>query len=175
MSPEDAALWALMTDDVKPMPGRKKPVTESVPGPKRQAKKTPGKRTREPDNTNQSVYKRQEPKGRGLDRRTDERLRRGQMEIEARLDLHGLGRVRAEEALKAFIRRSYSQGKRCVLVITGKGRSVSNAQGEGVLRRAVPGWLQEGWAQDMVLKTHPAKARDGGAGAFYVLLARQRD
>jgi DNA-nicking Smr family endonuclease len=57
----------------------------------------------------------------GLDRRTATRLRRGQLSIEARLDLHGMILVEAETALGRFLKFAHGRGMRCVLVITGKG------------------------------------------------------
>lgn len=102
----------------------------------------------------------------GLDRRTAERLRRGKMPIEARLDLHGHNRISAYEALGRFILGAYGAGQRCVLVITGKSG--------GVLKSRVPEWLEEPGLRPIVLKTAPARPEHGGEGALYVLLRRQR-
>ena len=57
----------------------------------------------------------------GIDRRTQLRLERGQVPIEARVDLHGMSRERAHAGLNAFLARQATLGRRCVLVITGKG------------------------------------------------------
>ncbi|MHA1571809.1 MAG: Smr/MutS family protein, partial [Alphaproteobacteria bacterium] len=57
----------------------------------------------------------------GTDRRTAERLRRGRMAVEARLDLHGRTQDQAHRELLSFIRRTAAAGMRCVLVVTGKG------------------------------------------------------
>lgn len=118
----------------------------------------------------------------GLDRRLQLRLKRGQLPIEARLDLHGLGREKARAMLNGFIARQGALGRRCVLVITGKGRPdwQRPAWGEdtpeaGVIRRALPEWLRDSPNKDRVLAFAPAQPRDGGAGAWYVLLRRQRD
>src|ERR1700691_773524 len=73
----------------------------------------------------------------GLDRRSAQRPQRGQAPIEARLDLHGMTQDEAHRALNRFIARAHDDGRRAVLVITGKGAR----EGEGVLRRAVPRWL----------------------------------
>ena len=71
----------------------------------------------------------------GLDRRTGQRFKRGQLPVEARLDLHGLTQVEAHRALDGFLSRQYTAGKRCVIVVTGKG---VGKDGGGVLRVAVP-------------------------------------
>jgi DNA-nicking Smr family endonuclease len=109
--------------------------------------------------------------GAGLDRSTDKKLKRGQMEIEARLDLHGHNRDAAYELLRNFIAREAERGSRCVLVITGKGRGDS----PGILRAAVPQWLGEAPLRDHVLRFYTAQPQHGGGGALYVLLRRRRD
>jgi DNA-nicking Smr family endonuclease len=109
--------------------------------------------------------------GAGLDRSTDKKLKRGQMEIEARLDLHGHNRDAAYELLRQFVIREAERGSRCVLVITGKGRG----DAPGVLRAAVPQWLREMPLRDHVLRFYTAQPQHGGGGALYVLLRRRRD
>jgi DNA-nicking Smr family endonuclease len=106
----------------------------------------------------------------GLDRRSAEKLRRGELRLEGRLDLHGMTQDEAHYALTGFLVRAQEAGKRCVLVITGKG----SAERGGVLRAAVPRWLGEAPHRGRVLATAPAQPRDGGAGALYVLLRRRR-
>jgi len=105
----------------------------------------------------------------GLDKRTAERLRRGQIAIEARIDLHGHSQAEAHRALTAFIIGAAEAGRRCVLVITGKG-----AAGAGVIRTAVPAWLNGAELRPKILAFRPAQPRDGGTGALYVLLKRKR-
>ncbi len=116
----------------------------------------------------------------GLDKRTAERLDKGRLPIEARLDLHGMMQNAAHGALIFFIQQAWASGKRCVLVITGKGgRSHTSSMSEryeesGVLRRSVPRWLNEAGLRDKVLKFSYAQPRDGGEGALYILLRRRR-
>jgi DNA-nicking Smr family endonuclease len=106
----------------------------------------------------------------GLDGSTQKRLFRGDVTIDARLDLHGFNVVQAQCKLTQFLGQARLSGNRCLLVITGKG-----ARGEGVLRSSVPEWLKSPPLSDLVLAIAQAKLRDGGAGALYVLLRRQRD
>ncbi len=102
----------------------------------------------------------------GMDRRQADRFKRGKMAIEGRLDLHGMTRQGAHGALRRFLLGAAAADKRCVLVITGKGR--------GVLREEVPRWLNEPGLRDTVLSFAYARPADGGEGALYVLLKRRR-
>jgi len=105
----------------------------------------------------------------GYDKANAERLKRGKHPVEARLDLHGMTQDQAHRALASFIRGARVAGKRCVLVITGRGRL-----GGGVLRAAVPRWLDEPEFRPHLLAIATAQPRDGGAGALYVMLRRTR-
>lgn len=107
----------------------------------------------------------------GLDTRTMDRLRRGRIRPEARLDLHGMTRNEAHAALTDFMARAAGAGRRCIIVITGKGRV---SEGGGVLRNAVPGWLNAPAIRPVILGFAEAQPKDGGAGALYVLLRRAR-
>ena len=107
----------------------------------------------------------------GLDKRSAERLKRGRLAVEATVDLHGLTQAEAHDRLDAFLEESVRQGRRCVLVITGKGMW---REGAGVLRQLVPRWLNERPNRARVLAFDHAQQRDGGAGALYVLLKRRR-
>ena len=107
----------------------------------------------------------------GIDRANAERLKRGVHPIEARLDLHGKTQAEAHQALVTFIHTSHEAGRRCVLVITGRGLGPS---GPGVLKSAVPRWLEEVGMRRKILAIAPAQPQDGGAGALYLLLRRRR-
>ena len=107
----------------------------------------------------------------GVDGATVERLKRGQVMVEGRIDLHGMDQRAAFASLMGFIETSSRAGRRAVLVITGKG---ALGDGGGVLRRNVPGWLAASPLADRILTVQQAHARHGGDGAFYVLLRRKR-
>jgi DNA-nicking Smr family endonuclease len=104
------------------------------------------------------------------DRSGEKKVRRGQSEVHAILDLHGHTQVSATRELSAFLQRERSRGARCVLVITGKGRG-----GEGVLRRRFVEWLETPSTRHSVSGYAPAHPRHGGEGAFYLFLRRQKD
>jgi len=113
----------------------------------------------------------------GLDKRTDEKVRRGRLPIDARIDLHGLTQDEAHAALAGFIRRCHGNGHRLVLVITGKGGAWKGdgPRGDGVLKSTVPRWLNEAALRPLILAVHPAQPQHGGGGALYVFLKRVRD
>lgn len=117
----------------------------------------------------------------GLDKRKAQRLRRGQLAVEAELDLHRHTVAEAHRALTRFLADAQAGGKRCVLVITGKGDDGEarhrpwNETPSGVLRREVPRWLSEPGSRARVVAWHPARPQHGGVGALYVLLRRRRD
>jgi DNA-nicking Smr family endonuclease len=104
-----------------------------------------------------------------LDKRTAERFKRGEMAIEAKIDLHGMTQGQAHDRLQDFVAKAAAAGQRCVLVVTGKG-----AGGWGVLRESVPRWLNEPALRRHLLAFSSAKPRHGGAGALYLLLKRRR-
>jgi DNA-nicking Smr family endonuclease len=103
----------------------------------------------------------------GLDRRTEINLRRGKVGIEARIDLHGMTQEQAHRALGDFLADQQAAGRRSVLVITGKG-----AGGTGILREAVPQWLNQDANRKRIRAFSHAQPKDGGEGALYVLLKR---
>jgi DNA-nicking Smr family endonuclease len=93
------------------------------------------------------------------------RLRRGQWAIQQQIDLHGLTRDEAREALAGFIRRTHRHGQRCVRVVHGKGHGSPGRQ--PVLKAKVQRWLAQ--CQEVIAFTQ-ASGPQGGAGALIVLL-----
>jgi DNA-nicking Smr family endonuclease len=109
----------------------------------------------------------------GIDKRSALRLKRGQYPIEERLDLHGLIQAEAHQALNDFVAEAAHSGRRCVLVITGKGRRGRSGAPEGILQRMVPHWLNQPLLRRLILGAALAQPRHGGAGALYLLLRRR--
>ncbi len=113
-----------------------------------------------------------------MDKRRFQRMLRGKLVPEARIDLHGMTLAQAHGALNSFILRAQQQGLRLVLVITGKGRNTDNdgpiPRRPGALKQDVPRWLRMAPLAPAVLEIREAHARHGGAGAYYVYLRRNR-
>jgi DNA-nicking Smr family endonuclease len=155
-----ATLWQRATRDVEPLvprtqPAPQPPLPRQSPAPRPEPARTAPSQPIALD------------RFAGIDRANAERLKRGRHKIEARLDLHGMTQDEAYRALLGFIRIARATGKRCVLVITGRGRI-----GGGVLKAAVPRWLDEPALRPHLLAIATAQPRDGGAGALYVMLRR---
>lgn len=111
-----------------------------------------------------------------LARREKQRLARGTVAIEARIDLHGRTQSEAHAALLSFLRRAQADGARFVLVITGKGARAGDDWSErGVLKRQVPQWLRLPEFRSYVVGFEDAHIGHGGEGALYVRLRRARD
>jgi DNA-nicking Smr family endonuclease len=108
----------------------------------------------------------------GLDPRLVTRLRRGEFAVQAHLDLHGMIQPAAKDALSAFVLDSTRKGLRTILVIHGRGRR--SPGGHPILKHAATEWLSQTSISGYVLAFATARPQDGGAGATYVLLRRDR-
>lgn len=121
----------------------------------------------------------------GIDGNTADRLRRGVIAPQARLDLHGLTERDAHRALITFVRGARSRKLRLVLIVTGKGVSRSSGTEDapfdlgldmrmrGVLRMMTPRWLREPGIAELIADVREAHRRHGGSGALYVYLRKQ--
>ena len=181
LTPEDRDLWRHVTSDTRPLkkrePPPRRPADADAPGkpPPPGPGKTPpaaavtpvAKPVRRPAPAPELEH----GTVAGVDRRTAERLKRGQMAIEATLDLHGHTQAVAERELSAFLAEAQRTGCRCVLVITGKG---ATKEAGGVLRAQVPRWLNQPHNRARILAFAHAQPKHGGHGALYVLLRKSR-
>ena len=101
----------------------------------------------------------------GLPRNVLRDLRRGRWTIQRHIDLHGLNRHEAHEAVIVFLAAAQSDGKRCLRIVHGRGHGSPDRQ--GILRQLVKSWLSR--RKDVLAFCH-APPRDGGDGALWVLL-----
>jgi DNA-nicking Smr family endonuclease len=108
----------------------------------------------------------------GLDSRLIRKLKAGQYSPEAHLDLHGLTVEEAHVNLILFVKKSYLSGKRCLLVIPGRGKN--SPEGKGVLREQLHAWLTRNPLKRVVLAFTTAQPQHGGAGALYILLRKYK-
>lgn len=166
LTAEEAELWHKVARTVEPL----EPSRAVAPAP---ADEAPPAEPSAADGASSGVRDGDAASARGrpvaetLDRRITRRLRRGRLPIEAEFDLHGHTQASAHDALLHFLSRARSDGRRHVLVVTGRG-----ARGGGILKRSVPRWLEEPAFHRHVVGFHEAGPRHGGAGALYVVLRR---
>ena len=106
----------------------------------------------------------------GVNAQLLKQLQSGDIPPRRHLDLHGKIKSEAFKLLKSFIRESRHEGEYCVLVITGKGHH--SPDGQSIIQEALPLWLTRSPVDNHVLAFSPAQPRDGGGGAFYVLLKK---
>ncbi|MBC7906985.1 MAG: Smr/MutS family protein [Rhodospirillaceae bacterium] len=176
ISPDEARIWRAIASSVTPLPGHELPDLEPEPEEFFSPEPPVNPPVAAVQLPKAAVPLRRELPGLahgatpGLDKRSAERMKKGEMEIDARLDLHGMTQDSAHAQLLAFIGRAYDSGRRCVLVITGKG----NREGTGVLRANTPRWLNQSPCRERILGFSFAKPQHGGEGALYVLIKRRR-
>ena len=194
---DDARLWENVTRSIKPL-ARKGRLPEvaapAPPAPEKQPAKAPPEAKENPAAARERVdisglrigaregrpATRAAPRSAGLDygdapgvdKRTATRFRRGLMLIDATLDLHGHTQASGRAALAGFLRAHRAAGRRCVLVVTGKG--LKDDWSVGALRQALPGWLNAPDLRRLILAYCHAQPHHGGSGAVYILLRRER-
>jgi DNA-nicking Smr family endonuclease len=171
LSDEEISLWLTVTKSVTPrkeaiLPTPSKPPAPPVPdGAPPPALSAPPVAPQPPRGT-------QLPRLAPIERKLKQRLSRGQVEVDAAIDLHGLTQQEAYSALHRFLHRAQAGGAKLVLVVTGKGSS-DEYGGIGVLRRSVPHWLRASDWRSLIVGFEEASRPHGGAGALYVRLRRR--
>lgn len=113
-----------------------------------------------------------------MDRKSFTKMKRGKLGPEGKIDLHGMTVDQAHPALTRFLLRAQADGKRLVLVITGKGKAKPDTGPipvrHGVLKHQVPQWLKLAPLSQIVLQVSEAHISHGGTGAYYIYLRRNR-
>ena len=98
-----------------------------------------------------------------------------------KLDLHGFSLVQANKLVKSFIIESFNDGCKKILIITGKGsRSTSYnnpylSKKLSVLKNSIPEYIKNN--KDLnckIIKISNAAMKDGGEGAIYVFLKKNK-
>jgi DNA-nicking Smr family endonuclease len=185
LTAEDRALWSKVVENATPMHKRRPPAPLQAPAPDKPTRihdaRRPlpefrvGEKAPIPAGSGRALAA-HGPASPRMDARAFTRMKRGKLAPEARIDLHGMTAAAAHSALAAFILRAAAEGRRLVLVITGKGREADGPIPEqrGILRRQVPHWLETPPLSQVVLQVESAHRRHGGSGAYYVYLRRRQ-
>lgn len=196
LSPDEEKLWAQVTRGVDPLTGRARnqalpdkqiksaePLQNHArPGAGGGAKKPLNpKPVHQPPPSLPPVRTTPSESLSNLERKDKQRVRRGTIEVDAKIDLHGMRQVEAHQALIHRVTEARLRGHRVLLVVTGKGlgkdlpRDGSTPfwmRGGGVLRQQVPLWLSEEPLRSLIFSVQQAHQRHGGSGALYVFLKR---
>lgn len=165
LSLAESELWTMVTADVRPF--RARPIAPApADGPARPPRAAaPAPR----QNENRPSPPRGSMPLSDLDHRMRAKIKRGRLDVDAKLDLHGLRQAEAQRTLIAFLRRAQADGAKIAIVVTGKG---SSREEGGVLRRLAPLWLEAPNLRDVVLGFGEAARQHGGEGALYVRIRR---
>ncbi len=207
LSQEEQVLWRQMTEDVvhlKKQPDTLKPALSPLPTQTLDEEDEMGLIVRKqdpaymdhfseiyPDSATGQIGSLYQAGLEDMDRRQQERFRKGKLTLEGRLDLHGLTQKNALRSLMIFIPEHRSLGHRCVLVITGKGAPVlkmstqrypyhdseemqETGRSRGILRDMVPVWLSSSSLKPHILAFCRAQPQDGGSGALYIMLKKNK-
>lgn len=163
LTSEEKRLWRRVAEGVnarKPLPPEPEPEVAPAPVAKkaRAAPRPVSSIPRKPTPAKQVPL---------ADRGGEKRVRRGRLDIDSSLDLHGHTLSTAQNAVSRFLMLAHARGDRTVIVVTGVGRG-----GEGVLKRALPDWLAARELRTLIAGYAQAHRSHGGVGAFYVFLKR---
>lgn len=188
LMPDERELWQRVAEQSVPMhPDRAQPIKQAV----ERLNKQPPKHRVQHFNVGQTARK-SAPQNNLTPHITDHlmnshvqmdskaygKMKRGKLAVEGKIDLHGMTLAQAHPALIGFILSAHGQGKRLVLVVTGKGKPDTGTgpipERRGILRQQTPHWLLSPPLGTIVMQVTPAHLKHGGVGAYYVYLRRNR-
>ena len=106
-----------------------------------------------------------------INKRMKLKLERGLIRPETKIDLHGKTLSEAKKSLSYFIKSSINNNIRCILVITGKKKTLNGSR--GLIRENLPLWLRENELFNYILFHCYAIKKDGDDGARYILLRKK--
>lgn len=113
-----------------------------------------------------------------IDKNTLKKIRKGKINVSASLDLHGFTIEQSKEKVITFIKKNFNLCNRLVLIITGKGKSLSVSEGwksDGKLKKNVPVWLSSTYLAKYILWFGTATPEKGGGGALFVYLKKIKE
>lgn len=184
--PHDFHLWTSVAATVEPL--RRKgllklgtgtlPLPEPDPAPLVKAPPKPLKQGKPFLPSYQAPMPGRPAPEKAVDPAIHKKVRRGRIEIDGTIDLHGMTQAEARDTLRRYIGARSARGDRTILVITGKGAKSDNdyiaAMTErGILRTMLPIWLSEPGLAHLISGWSLAARGHGGEGAYYVRLRRQ--
>ncbi|MBS0236412.1 MAG: Smr/MutS family protein [Proteobacteria bacterium] len=174
---DDDTHWVELVGGVKPLKDKPKVQVEASDAPRIKRQRPPKVKVNERLPLRETPLHNKSPEllcggHEGIDRNLRKKMDEGQLPIEARLDLHSLSIEQAYTQVCAFIHSSYARGFRLVLIVTGKGKG--SIVGHQTIHQMFSIWLNANEMRNKIVRFCPANPKDGGEGAFYVLLRRKR-
>lgn len=168
LSPEDIEIWGKATKDVTNLDRSNQIPPKTSPIKTHQKPKlTSGKISLEISEPRIPVH---HPSSFQMDGNLRKKFEAGELEIDGKIDLHGLTLAEAHHQFTRFMIRHIKNNARFLLVITGKG----GQGGIGVIRQNLPLWCDDNSIKHHILSFKPAKPKHGGEGACYIFLRKQK-
>ncbi len=174
LTKEDKKIWRLITKKIMPLDAARAIVPDDLQDfsdmmDETEAPKVHVKSQNQvPVRPIQTSIKKTKTEAQDVDTRTLMRLKKGQLNIDYTLDLHGHNLSDARVVLLSTLKNLHGTGGRCLLLIHGKG----SITGVAKIKKTFPQWLDE--VPSIVLSHAIAKPQHGGLGASYILLRRKR-
>ena len=113
-----------------------------------------------------------------IDKNLIKKLRRSQIKVDAKIDLHGMKYTESRMKVLSFINTCYLKRRRLLLIITGKGKrfNVNDGwKGQGILKSSLPSWLSNVEFEKKILWFCEAPSNHGGEGAYVVYLRKFKE
>ena len=97
------------------------------------------------------------------------------------IDLHGYTLDEANKSIEDFINKAFSENINKLIIVTGKGLHSENEKDPyvskdlGILKYSVPEFINNNASlMKMINEITDAKIEDGGGGAFYIFLKKNK-
>ncbi len=176
LSPEEQALWAKVTETIRPL--SREPMKRELPRPESPASapRPPPPIAAKPKGPHPRVPApppRPRPAiGNTLDGSWDRTLRSGAVQPDRIVDLHGHDLERAWQAIDRALEQALVNRERVLLLVTGHARPGDPPVRRGRIRAAVNDWLAASRHRERIAAVRGAHRRHGGGGSLYVILRR---
>ena len=174
LSPEEAALWASVTDSIRPLsrvpravPAPEAPAQPGPPPPKVRGRVPPARIPAPAPPQREQI-------GSTLDGTWDRKFASGTIRPDRTLDLHGMNLDSAWTAIDRELELATAAGDRIILLITGHSRTGAPPIKRGRIRAAVHDWLAASRHARNIAAVRGAHPRHGGGGSLYIVLRRTR-
>ena len=174
LTPEEQALWAKVTDSIRPLSRNPQSSPGGGGGPPKAVEGVRSLATRpfHPQRAREESARSRSAIANSLDSRWDRKLRSGAVQPERIVDLHGHDLERAWQAIDRALEAAAVNRERVVLLITGHARPGDPPVARGRIRAAVHDWLAASRHREKIAAVRAAHRRHGGGGSLYVILRR---